>query len=651
MGDYAKAESCHLESKAIVEKVMGKEHPSYAGSLNNLGGLYDSMGDYAKAESCYLESRAIYEKLLGKEHPSYASSLNNLYTLYLNKEEYTQALRIKQEQIKLHASLINRNFAFLSEQQRTDYWNINSRSFEGSYSLSFFHPIPASNILNYDNALFTKGLLLRTTNAVRDAVYSSDNKALIAQFEELGRLRQQISALRQSGGNEAYIRSLEGKAETLDKYLTQASASYKDFNADFNWQRVRNSLQAKEAAIEFVSFRLYDRKGTNTHYAALVVKPGVNAPEWVPLCEESVISELFTKLDGEKPQKQADILYNEYGSALYDAIWRPLEKTLVNASTVYYSPSGLLHKVAFSAIPVNADSRLMDKYNLNMVSSTREVVSIKNGTSGKPGSAVVYGGLEYNVDAASMRREALAYNVSEPAARINSVLPKDGSRGGAWNYLFWTKEESRDIQRLLEENKIPVTLYDGAKGNKESFKNLSAKKIPVIHLATHGFFIQDIEKNYGEKEQMEQFGLGEKAFENPLLRSGLILAGGNNAWAGNPVEGVENGILFADDIAQMNLVGTDLVVLSACETGLGAVNNSEGVFGLQRAFKLAGTRTLIMSLWEVDDEGTGVIMNEFYRNWLSGKSKQEAFKNAQRNLRSNSRYASPFYWAGFVLLD
>jgi CHAT domain-containing protein len=464
-------------------------------------------------------------------------------------------------------------------------------------------------------------------------------------------MRQQISALRQSGGNEVYIRSLEDKAETLDKFLTQASAAYKEFNADIEWQSIRNSLQPKEAAIEFVSFRLYDKKRTDTHYAALVVKPGMNSPEWVPLCEESVLTELFTKLDGEKPQEQARVLYDDNGAAFYNAIWRPLEEVLEYVSTVYYSPSGLLHKVAFSAIPANADSRLMDKYNLHMVSSTREVVHIKSGTSGKPGSAVVYGGLEYNVDAASMRREALAYKMPESGARISSVFPNNGFRGGAWNYLFWTKEESRNIQRLLEENKIPVTLYDGAKGNKESFKNLSEKKIPVIHLATHGFFIQDIEKNYGEKERLEQFGVGKKAFENPLLRSGLILSGGNNAWAGNPVEGVENGILFADDVAKMNLVGTELVVLSACETGLGTVNNSEGVFGLQRAFKLAGAQTLIMSLWEVDDEGTGVIMNEFYRNWLSGKSMQEAFKEAQRNLRSDSRYASPFYWAGFVMMD
>jgi CHAT domain-containing protein/Flp pilus assembly protein TadD len=654
MGDYAKAESYLLEAGAIREKVLGKEHPYYATTINNLGVLYRSMGDYAKAESCHLEAIPIYEKVLGKENPSYAVSLDNLYKLYLSKKEYSQALTYKQEQISINTGLVNQNFSFQTEQQRDAYWKDNSGAFEASYSLSFYHPVPASNVLNYDNALFSKGLLLRTTNAVRDSIYVSGNQVLITQFEELGRIRQQISVLRQSGGNETYIQSLETQAEALDKSLTQSSAAFRELQADLarNWQDVQTSLQPNEAAIEFVSFKIFDKKWTDTtQYAALILCPGMDAPEWVPLCEESTLTELFSKLNGKSPQEQAHTLYDEYGPALYNAIWKPLEKTLEDVTTVYYSPSGLLHKVSFSAIPVNADSRLMDVFDLNMVSSTREVVYRNAKTAGKPNSAVVYGGLDYNVDAVTMQREALAYNVPETGVRISSAPPTEGRRGGSWNYLMWTNEESRNVQRLLEDNKIPVTLYNGAKGNKESFKSLSAKKIPVIHVATHGFFIQDIEKNYEERERLQRFGGGQKVFENPLLRSGLILAGGNNAWAGNPVEGVENGILFADDVAKMNLVGTELVVLSACETGLGDVNNSEGVFGLQRAFKLAGAQTLIMSLWEVDDRGTGVMMNYFYRNWLSGMSKQDAFKEAQRMMKTEPRYASPYYWAAFVMMD
>jgi len=657
MGDYAKAERFYLEARAIFEKTFGKESPDYAMSSSNLGVLYDKMGDYTKAERFYLETKAIAEKTLGKEHPKYALSLDNLYTLYLSKKEYNKALAYKQEQIKILTGLVNRNFSFQTEQQRDAYWDANSLSFESSYSLSLYNPAPASNILNYDNALFSKGLLLRTTNAVRDAIYSSGNKNLISQFEELGRLRRQISALKQSGGNEAYVKSLEAQAEALDKSLTQSSSAFKEFQSDLavDWRGVQRSLQAKEAAIEFVSFRVYDKGWTDkTQYAALVVKPGMNAPAWVPLCEESALTALFDEVSGWGDSKyEAQLFYDENGLALYNAVWQPLEKVLENVTAIYYSPSGLLHKISFNAIPVkgNTSVRLFDAYDLNLVSSTRELVNRKNQNAARPGSAVVYGGLEYNADAATMRREALAYDTPGTETRVIAALPSGGTRGGSWNFLGGTLNESKEIENFLKGRQVRVTLYNGVKGNKESFKALDGKKTSIIHLATHGFFLEDVEKDREKQERLERLGGGQRAFENPLLRSGLILAGGNNAWTGSTVEGAENGILFADDVAKMNLLGTELVALSACVTALGKVNNSEGVFGLQRAFKLAGTQTLVMSLWEVDDKGTSMIMGEFYRNWLSGMGKQEAFKKAQKTLRGNPGFALPYYWAAFVMMD
>jgi CHAT domain-containing protein len=285
----------------------------------------------------------------------------------------------------------------------------------------------------------------------------------------------------------------------------------------------------------------------------------------------------------------------------------------------------------------------MDMYNLNLVSSTWEVVNRNITSSQIPSSAVVYGGLEYDIDADTMRREAAVYTETQ----INSTMPLEvinyASRKNTWSYLFYTREESRNIQRLFERNNIPVIAYNSSKGNKESFISLNGKKTSVIHLATHGFFIQDVEKSNEEQQRNE--------YENPLLRSGLILSGANNAWANRPVAGVENGIMLADEIARLNLLETNIVVLSACETALGGVNNSEGVFGLQRAFKLAGVQTLIMSLWEVSDQATSILMREFYQNWFSGMSKQEALKEAQRYLRANTRYSHPNFWAAFIMMD
>jgi len=661
IGDYSKAESCYLETKAIREKALGKEHPNYATSLNNLGVLYYSMGDYAKSERFYLEAKPIWEKTLGKEHPDYAQLLDNLYLTCSAKKEYAKALAYKQEQIKILSGLVNKNFSFLTEQQRNAYWNANSLFFETSYSLSFFNPVPASNILNYDNALFSKGLLLRTTNAVRDAIYASGNKALIAQFEELGHLRQQITALQQSGGDESYIKSLGDKAETIEKTITQTSKEFKDFQADLavNWQSIRKSLQAKEAAVEFVSFRLFDKKWTGKiQYAALVVKPNSTSPAWVPLCDEDKLQEILSRAEeaGSDNLRQARIIYNNNGFELFESVWKPLEKELSGVTTIYYSPSGLLHKIAFNALPIDdsLEKRLADKYNLNLVSSTREVVHLDRNPSKTTQitSAVLYGGLDYNANEAAMRKAAQSYNKDTNAPIVATVLPAGLTRGGAMAELPASKEETLNIQNYLISKKIPNTLYQGSMGNEESFKQLDGKKTGLIHLATHGFFLPDVERkndDIGGGQQQQTRGI-LKTSENPLLRSGLLLAGGNHAWMNKPVEGVESGILTAEKIAGMNLLGTKLVVMSACQTGLGDVKNGEGVFGLQRAFKLAGVETLVMSLWEVSDAATAKLMSVFYREWLiSGKSKQEAFKEAQRQVRAE--YASPFYWAAFVMMD
>jgi CHAT domain-containing protein len=253
-----------------------------------------------------------------------------------------------------------------------------------------------------------------------------------------------------------------------------------------------------------------------------------------------------------------------------------------------------------------------------------------------------------------MRQESRSYTQSDLSrgfaiVEVDDYLQKTGGET-TWSYLHYTNTESRDIMQLLEENQIPSVLYSGVKGNKESFFGLDGKRTMVIHLATHGFFNQDIERNYDDMDQMIGQRGRQSATESALARSGLVLSGANT-WAQEPMEGVENGVLLADEVARMNLLGADLVVLSACETALGEVDNSEGVFGLQRAFKLAGAQTLIMSLWKVDDEATSILISDFYRNWFSGMSKQEALNAAQKTMCANPRYALPFYWSAFVMMD
>jgi CHAT domain-containing protein len=223
-----------------------------------------------------------------------------------------------------------------------------------------------------------------------------------------------------------------------------------------------------------------------------------------------------------------------------------------------------------------------------------------------------------------------------------------GLRGEEWKPLPFIKSEMDNLKKLFTKANIPVTTLSGKAATEESFKALDGDSQQVLHMGTHGFFLPVQEKKTKESDIK-----GSNTFavqQNPMFRSGLVLAGGNRAWKGDPgVPGKEDGILTAYDIAQMDLSGTDLVVLSACETALGDLQGNEGVIGLQRAFKMAGVKQIIVSLWKVNDKATAELMTHFYKNWLSGQTTREALHNAQLKLKEKK--PSPYYWAAFVLVE
>ncbi|MDR0394836.1 MAG: CHAT domain-containing protein [Tannerella sp.] len=391
----------------------------------------------------------------------------------------------------------------------------------------------------------------------------------------------------------------------------------------------------------------------------------MKSPAWIPLCEEKELqSALHTTT--RNTQLQIDTLYSVRGGQLYRLVWQAIEKELPNVKNIYYSPSGLLHKIAFDALPAEQENLLLsDRYNLHLVSSTREVVRLKKETSAVAvrDTATVYGGLYYDLLQSTMAATTKTYSAKPNEGNSRYIdrfrkrgdeLPDAGLRSGLseWQYLPGTETEAAQITASLENKRIPHRYYTEDKGNEESFKHLSGTPTGVIHLATHGFFLPDTENKVVGDILRNLGGNREKPFENPLFRSGLILSGANKQWLAKEYimeEGVEDGILTAEEISRLNFMKTGLVVLSACETGLGDMKNSEGVFGLQRAFKLAGVKSLVMSLWKVPDEATAELMTTFYNEWFSGATKQNAFKTAQRKVRE--KYKSPYYWAAFVMMD
>jgi len=518
-----------------------------------------------------------------------------------------------------------------------------------------------------------KGLLLRAEQQVRNNILSSGDTTLINKYNEWSIIKEEISGLYSMAirDKQEYLYGLEDRATTLEKELARLSDDFaKSNDKKPSWQNIQKNLNKSEALIEFVRFQYYDAYWTDsTYYCALVLRKDAKYPEMIPLFEEKELQANFSNADNQNNVNLVAQLYGEKRGAgllnpdesisytdtvLFSMIWKPLDDYLSDTEKVYYSPSGLLHKISFAAIPMNDSSYLSDLYTLNYISNSGSLAEKYNpaNISQKDIEAVVYGGIEYNVNENEMLAESRKYtgNDDELLAINRSSAFDNETRGRSWNYLQGTLVEANNIQDQLKNNNIQTSLYISKEANEESFKTLSGQDSPeIIHLATHGFFFPDPQHNYSGIEDNNVQSTVFQQSGNPLMRSGMILAGGNNVWQGEQIpKGVEDGILTALEVSGMNLSNTNLVVLSACETGLGDIQGSEGVYGLQRAFKMAGVDYLIMSLWQVPDKETQEFMGIFYEQWLSTNDIRGAFKFAQDELKK--KY-DPFYWAAFVLIE
>ena len=310
------------------------------------------------------------------------------------------------------------------------------------------------------------------------------------------------------------------------------------------------------------------------------------------------------------------------------------------------SPTGGLNLLKHEAIVMPDGQIFGDKYNLIRLSSTDKILA-RASTKEKQQSAVVYGGIQYDLSVADMNEAAKKYKHSNGDDSFLMAMRSEDERG-RWNYLPGTKTESENIYKLLTSSKINATLLQESAANEESFKSLNGHSPNIIHLSTHGFFLDTNQKVMANPFMSNVGNYSEK--EDQLIRTGLLMAGSNNVWCGREkVSGIEDGILTADEISRLDLSGTNLVVLSACETAKGQVDEIDGVLGLQRGFKKAGAKSIMMSLWKVSDAVTSMLMTEFYSNLGKDMSTKEALKAATEKIRN--QYPDPYFWAAFILLD
>ena len=704
---FTDSELLYKEVIKIAKKNFGETHPDYANPINNLGWLYLTMKKYDQAEPYFIQALKIWKDNFGENNISYTTSLSSLAVIYTNIENYIKANQMFEQILKINTEILGKNhpqtnsslyslavvnlnsnnyskgiplyfeayntskkdivnkFTYLSEKDRYFYWSSKESIYNVTYPSMAYRYRQKNDILSfaYDNALFTKGLLLNTSLQIQNSVLQSGDSALIKIYENLRGLKRIINLLQSNPlAQQGDLSVMEAQADSLDKVLTQKSQLYKrsQFNMQGKWTDVQKSLKYNEVAIEFISFKNYSNKALFTDsimYCALVLKKDSKYPEMIPLFEEKQLDSLFVKSVTDVNQLytyrvtnlRKDSVENKlnYGSKLYNLVWKPLDASLKNMKTVYYAPSGKLNQVAFAAIPVDSTVLLSDKYNLHQVTSTRQVIKNTNATN-KVQDATLFGGIQYELDTKQL---AQVQNIITETNYRSVFVADSTQRSGTFSYLKGTDDEVKGIANEFKQKGLTDQLFTGAIASETAFKKLSGTNTDIIHIATHGFYLP-VEET--KREDFRFMGLDNErrnvVMKNPLLRSGLAFAGANRAWRGDSIpDNWEDGILTAHEISQINLTNTELVVLSACETGLGDNGGSEGVFGLQRAFKMAGVQTLIMSLWKVPDTQTSQLMQGFYKYWLGGMTKHDAFKKAQNEVRKAN--PNPYYWAAFVMVD
>ena len=655
----------------------------YTYCLKNLGELYLYLQEYEKAESVLLTVLKVQNYIHDESHPDYIACLNSLGELYFQAHTYERTepffVRARNGQKKTFIHSVD----FMSDTQRSRYWAMVQDRYERQYPnfcYRYQSQKPSISTFAYDNELYTKGLLLSSSNAIRQSILESGDSALIQDWEQVMNLRNQIRAMQEKGNMSDSLMMIEKFAEEREKEVVKSSAAYRENIRQWSltWDSVRAVLKPNEVAIEYMRAPLNE---DSTMYCALLVRDTCSYPIMIPLFEEKEVSALMHHSTATKDSAAIRMTYTYHhnGAALTEHVWAKTMPYIKKGETVYFAPTGILHQIAIENLPYDSTQTMTERYHLIRVSSTRELAINRPKIAHE--RATLYGDIRYGASPEDMAFYHMKYEGMDIAG---DVAFAGTYRGNSKIDLPGTKKEIEAIEPILTKKKVQVQVFTSYEANEESVKALSGTKQNILHFATHGFYWQD------------------STYVDPMDRCGLLFAGSNTALSGHRErikgEGVQDGILSAKEISLLDFRDADIVVLSACETGLGDISG-EGVFGLQRAFKMAGAQTIMMSLWQVSDEATRILMTSFYRNYSKGMSKREAFMRAQQEVRdctagkleSASRamsgkekmlnkgkmgssekpesngsksemktsktdknakpFASPYYWAGFVLLD
>ena len=662
-GDNKKGvEKLMLEAREIMADKLGKDNPQYAEILKNVAVLYISekrfdiafnaltvaegiwktktgrknninlasiytlTGDvyyqaknYKKAEEFLNQAKSLYEGHFSQKHPEYVKVLSKLSKVYYMQKDYKKSKKFIEESLVNYESFIQQFFPALSESEKAKYWNTIKSDFE------FYNTLALSNLDDfkdltgkvYNYQLLTKALLLSSSIKIRERIMNSTDEELKGQYNNWVQKKEVLTlALSMSPAQlqESQIdpAKLQQEVEALEKDLSLKSELFgQSFESKrITYEDVKKALKPNEVAIEMVRFRYFNHTLTDSViYAAIYIRPDLARPKVIMLQDGKKLETRYFKYYRNCITGKIEDQFS------YGVFWKPMQDVLGQAATVYLSADGIYNQINLESIPTPDGKYIIDNSNIILVSNTKDLYlnKIKSRQSLTENTASLVGNPTFYSSLAESR------NIT--------ALPG-------------TEREVSQVQFMLQQKGWKTSNYVEDFASEEKIKELNNQKI--VHIATHGF--------YRTSDQLDESEDNEAALtRNPLLRTGLLLKGAGDLLDKTKFNyNIENGILTAYEAMSLNLDKTDFVVLSACETGLGDLEAGEGVYGLQRAFLVAGAKVLIMSMFKVDDEATQKLMLKFYQKWLNSQNMRISFIEAKKELRLE--YPEPIYWGAFMMI-
>ena len=593
--DYQSA----LNDYKKADELLATKYPQTDGDrmalLALMGGVEHKLGNYAESEQYYRKYAEYTKALYGEKSLEHINSQIYLANAEGFAGKITNGCNDYAAAAMQLKALMKQRIPYMSSTEREGLWNPLSSLFTmmTPYALEAKQTQAAFTKNCYDALVMSKSFLLESERSMYNVIKRNGTAEDMHDYTALAGMKNQIKSWEKDcQANADSILSVSRKVSRLENLLANRCKGYSDGTdfMDVDYEAAKQALEQNEVLIDFTDF-VSETQGRR--YAAYIINKVQDYPQLKSLFAESQIDSLGII--------RPDMYYDkDYAQDVLQLLWEPLKANLSEGTTVYYVPSQLLFQVSLESLPLSDGSLLGSHYNFVRLSSARELMKMKSGRNGsKANTAVLYGGLQYDLEDAAMVEEAKKYDLSNLLAMRGNVTRGDS----VFHDLQGTKDEILKIENILKRNKWQVTQYMGKNGTEESFLNMHGKSPRLLHLATHGFYYTP-----NRAENVDYL----KGYTDAMSLSGLVLSGGNAAWLGKPLpKGVLGGILTANDIARLDLSDTDMVVLSACKTGQGKAT-PEGLYGLQRAFKKAGVGTVVMSLWNVSDKTTSEFMTTFY---------------------------------------